>query len=79
MGVGFLSNILRYKQGLPSGKEESPLCKEREMLLWTDGDPIPRALDGHQSHRGVDTLEKGSSVSHFFLAKVKASSSLVRV
>ncbi|KAI5311494.1 hypothetical protein L3X38_000220 (mitochondrion) [Prunus dulcis] len=23
------------------------------MLLWTDGDPIPRALDGHQSHRGV--------------------------
>lgn len=34
-------------------KEESPLCKEREMLLWTDGDPIPRALDGHQSHRGV--------------------------
>lgn len=30
-------------------KEESPLCKEREMLLWTDGDPIPRALDGHQS------------------------------
>uniref|UniRef100_A0A5C7GQY6 ATP synthase protein MI25 n=1 Tax=Acer yangbiense TaxID=1000413 RepID=A0A5C7GQY6_9ROSI len=34
-------------------KKESPLCKEREMLLWTDGDPIPRALDGHQSHRGV--------------------------
>ena len=23
------------------------------MLLWTDRDPIPRALDGHQSHRGV--------------------------
>ncbi|TXG60814.1 hypothetical protein EZV62_012177 [Acer yangbiense] len=23
------------------------------MLIWTDGDPIPRALDGHQSHRGV--------------------------
>lgn len=25
-------------------------------LLWTDGDPIPRALDGHQSHRGVVIL-----------------------
>lgn len=36
-------------------KKEEPLCKdkEREMLLWTDRDPIPRALDGHQSHRGV--------------------------
>ncbi|KAI9160574.1 hypothetical protein LWI28_009544 [Acer negundo] len=23
------------------------------MLIWTDEDPILKALDGHQSHRGV--------------------------
>lgn len=33
--------------------------KEKEMLLWTDGDPIPRALDGHQSHRGVASTYQG--------------------
>lgn len=42
--------VLRYLE---------PLCKEREMLLWTDGDPIPRTLDEHQSHRGVASTYQG--------------------
>lgn len=50
-------------------KEESPLCKEREMLLWTDGDPIPRALDGHQSHRGVASTYQGEWAKIVFRAR----------
>ena len=38
------------------------------MLLWTDGNPIPMALNGHQNHRGVATTYQGEQAKIDFRA-----------
>ena len=39
------------------------------MLIWKDGDPIPRALDGHQSHGGVASTYQGEWAKINFRAR----------